>query len=123
MAKFPAEEAAARFITFWTGAASWAATPPERKALYARCVGLVRHEFGAAFAGLASLEDWGRALPRRTLVVSAANTTRPSREVVELLSLTGGGWDFARVPEGGHMSPLTHPQLVNPVIADFLDKD
>jgi pimeloyl-ACP methyl ester carboxylesterase len=122
MAKFPAEEAAERFITFWTGAESWAATPPERKALYARSVNLVRHEFGAAFAGQTQLEDWGRTLPRRTLVLSAANTTRPSREVVELLSLAGGGWDFARVPEGGHMSPLTHPELVNPVIAGFLDR-
>jgi len=122
MAKLPPDQAAERFITFWTGAAGWAATPPERKATHARGVNLVLHEFGAAFAGQTKLEDWGRALPPRTLVVSAAGTTRPSREVVELLSLTGGGWDFARVPEGGHMSPLTHPQLVNPIIAGFLDR-
>ena len=43
-------------------------------------------------------------------------------DTAHLLSLTGASWDFARVISGGHMSPLTQPQLVNPVIAQFLDR-
>jgi pimeloyl-ACP methyl ester carboxylesterase len=114
------EDAAERFITFWTGAESWQSTPPERRAIYARSVRLVRHEFAAAFSGHATLEQWKKALPKRTLVMWAAGTTRPSRELVDLLALTHDAWEFTRVPEGGHMSPLTHPQLVNPAIAAFL---
>jgi pimeloyl-ACP methyl ester carboxylesterase len=117
------EAAAERFITFWTGAAGWAATPPERRAVHARGVNLVVHEFGAAFAGGATLAEWRETLPAKTLILAAAGTTRPSREVVELLLLAGRGWEVARVPEGGHMSPLTHPHLVNPLIAEFLDRD
>jgi hypothetical protein len=84
-------------------------------------VSFVRNEFGAAFGEHATLDQWRAALPRRTLVVSAADTKRSSREIVEILSLAGAGWDFARIAEGGHMSPLTRPELVNPVIAQFLD--
>jgi len=121
MARLPPEAAAERFIGFWTGPESWAATPPERQAAYVRGVETVRGEFGAAFGSKTGLFEWGHALPKETLVIWAADTKRPSREVVELLSLAGASWKFARVPEGGHMSPLTHPELVNPVIAAFLD--
>jgi pimeloyl-ACP methyl ester carboxylesterase len=116
------EQAAERFIDYWSGPSSWAQTPEARKAAYTRGVGLVRREFGAAFGQRTMLEEWGAALPRQTLVMFAADTTRPSREIADLLTLTGASWDFARVIRGGHMSPLTQPQLVNPVIAKFLDR-
>jgi pimeloyl-ACP methyl ester carboxylesterase len=118
----PPAQAAERFIDYWSGPSSWAQTADARKAAYVRSVGLVRREFGAAFGQRTALEDWGAALPRQTLVMFAADTTRPSREVADLLSLTGAGWDFARMIRGGHMSPVTQPQLVNPVIAQFLDR-
>jgi pimeloyl-ACP methyl ester carboxylesterase len=122
MARLAPEEAAERFIGYWTGPASWTGSAPERKAAYVRCVSLVLNEFRAALTSRTTLDEWRASLPRRTLVIAASDTKRSSREVVELLSLTGAGWEFARVPEGGHMSPLTQPQLVNPVIADFLDR-
>lgn len=121
MTRLPPEQAAERFIGYWTGGASWAATPPERQAAYVRAVDLVRHEFAAAFGSRTALREWRASLPRRTLVIAAADTKRPSREVVELLLLAGGGWEFARVPDGGHMSPLTRPQIVNPIVAAYLE--
>ena len=118
----PPEQAAERFIDYWSGPSAWAETPEARKAAYVRGVNLVRREFGAAFGQRTTLDEWAEALPRQTLVTFAADTTRPSREIADLLSLAGAGWDFARVIRGGHMSPLTQPQLVNPVIAAFLDR-
>ena len=117
----PPAQAAERFIDYWAGPGAWAATPEPRRAAYVRGVGLVRNEFAAAFGARATLDEWRAALPRQTLVTFAADTTRPSREIADLLSLAGAGWEFARVIRGGHMSPLTRPELVNPVIAQFLD--
>lgn len=123
MTRLAPEAAAEQFIGYWTGETAWAATPPERKEAFMRGVGLVRHEFGAAFAARTTLAEWGQALPRRTLILCAAETKRSSREVVELLALAGGGWEFARVADGGHMSPLTHANLVNPLVGGFLQRD
>jgi pimeloyl-ACP methyl ester carboxylesterase len=117
----PPEAAAERFIDYWSGPGAWAATPEQRRAAYRRGIGLVRNEFAAAFGARLTLDEWRDSLPRRTLVTFAADTTRPSREIADLLSLAGAGWDFARINSGGHMSPLTRPELVNPVVAGFLD--
>jgi len=59
-------------------------------------------------------------LPPETLLMSFAETVRPSREIVEVLSDGCPRWQAVTINEGGHMGPLTHPQLVNPVIRDFL---
>ncbi len=118
----PPEAAAERFIDFWSGPGAWAATPEPRRAAYRRGIGLVRNEFAAAFGARLTLDDWRDTLPRRTLVTFAADTTRPSREIAALLSLAGAGWAFARMQSGGHMAPVTRPDLVNPVIAQFLDQ-
>ncbi len=118
----PPEQAAERFIDYWSGPGTWAGTPEPRRAIYARGVGLVRNEFAAAVGARLALADWRASLPQRTLVTFAADTTRPSREIADLLALAGAGWAFARIPRGGHMSPLTRPELVNPVIARFLER-
>jgi pimeloyl-ACP methyl ester carboxylesterase len=57
----------------------------------------------------------------KTLVLSAADTRRPIREIVEILSRSCPSWSFAQLPEGGHMAPLTRPDLVNPLVRRFLD--
>ncbi|MFT5134007.1 MAG: hypothetical protein ACI9SC_002480, partial [Gammaproteobacteria bacterium] len=31
-------------------------------------------------------------------------------------------WEYRQVDEGGHMGPVTRPDLVNPIILDFLGK-
>jgi hypothetical protein len=53
-------------------------------------------------------------------VMSSVNTVRPSREIVELLVRARADWEFASVEDGGHMAPLTHSHLVNPVIRAFI---
>ncbi len=118
----PPEPAAERFIDYWSGPGAWAATPEPRRTAYMRGIGLVRNEFAAAFGARLMLDEWRDSLPRQTLVTFAADTTRPSREIADLLSLAGAGWDFARINSGGHMAPLTRPELVNPLVAQFLDQ-
>jgi hypothetical protein len=48
-------------------------------------------------------------------------TTLPIRETVELLRGAHPHWTFREIAGGGHMAPLTRPDLVNPIIAEFLD--
>jgi pimeloyl-ACP methyl ester carboxylesterase len=117
----PREEAAERFVGYWAGRDAWEATPPERRAAYARMVELVLLEW-TVLDGETPADAWAEALPRRTLLLSAADTKRPSREMVELLLRACPRWELARVREGGHLAPLTRPDLVNPIVAAFLDR-
>ncbi|MGH7006567.1 MAG: alpha/beta fold hydrolase, partial [Alphaproteobacteria bacterium] len=114
------EAAAEHFVGYWSGTAAWAASPPERRAFYAQCVPGVLDEFSAVLTGSDAPAVWCAALPARTSVVWSADTVRPSREIVEVLADAATDWDFVRVPEGGHMAPLTHAHLVNPIIGAHL---
>jgi len=113
-------DAAECFIDYWCGPGTFAAASPERQCVFARAVAIVPHEFDAVLTGERTLAGWAAALPRRTLAIASARTKRPSREVVELLLSARTEWEFARLPGGSHMAPLTHPQLVNPLVGDFV---
>lgn len=119
LARGDGDDAARRFIDYWMGDGAWAATPPARKPPIVDAVsqvgGWARALFGeptplAAFAALkmpvlclvgGASPVAGRAVTKRLL------TVLPQAEVCELAGL-------------GHMGPVTHPETVNPVIADFL---
>ena len=45
--------------------------------------------------------------PQRTLLISAADTWPPLRELMEVFRAGCPNWAFALLPEGGHMAPLT----------------
>jgi len=114
------EAAAERFIDYWCGAGTWLASSPERKLAFARAIAHLPNEFAAVLTGETLPAVWCEVLPRRTLIIACAKTTRPSREVVELLVDAQSHWEIARVSEAGHMAPLTHPQVVNPIIRRYL---
>jgi pimeloyl-ACP methyl ester carboxylesterase len=95
---------------------------------------LVGHSFGAAVAMKAALLLGERV---KSLVLIEPNpfnllkqegrteadpgTRRPIREIVELLAEACPHWRFHAMPGGGHMAPLTRPELVNLAIREFLD--
>ena len=58
---------------------------------------------------------------RATLVVSAQQTVRPIRDIVALLRDACSAWRFEEITGGGHMAPLTQPDLINPIVSSFLD--
>jgi pimeloyl-ACP methyl ester carboxylesterase len=65
------------------------------------------------------LTAWGAQLPAKTLIVYGTNTVRPIREIVELMR-DATTWQTTTIPRLGHMAPLSHPDLVNPIVAKFL---
>ena len=67
------------------------------------------------------MEEWARLLPRETLVVCDPNTVLPIREITALLRRSCPMWTFADAA-GGHMAPLTRPDLINPIVVSFLDR-
>jgi pimeloyl-ACP methyl ester carboxylesterase len=116
------EAAAERFIDYWCGSGIWAASSSGRQSAIAQSIALLAHEWNAVLAGHMTPAEWAAALPRDTLLMSSARTTRPLHEIVELLLHARPDWEFASIWDAGHMAPLTHPQIVNPIIKGFLGR-
>ncbi len=112
--------AAERFADYWGGAGTWSATPDDRRAAFAEALQPNFHEWDAVMNDGTALETWVAFLPAETLVVYDPATVRPIREIVELLR-EGTPWRFQTLAEGGHMAPLSRPDLVNPVVQGFLE--
>ena len=113
--------AASHFADYWGGAGVWAAMPDDRRAAFIEGLKPNFHEWDAVLGETTALAEWARALPEATLVVSARETARPIREIVELMRLACPGWRFEQFDQGGHMAPLTQPDVVNPIVRSYLD--
>jgi pimeloyl-ACP methyl ester carboxylesterase len=110
---------ASRFADYFNGEGTWASMPEKRRQAFAALMPPNFHEWDAVMDEGTTLAEWGR-LRAATLLVHAADTRRPIAEIAALFSEACPHWKFARIPEGGHMAPLTRPDLVNPLVAEFL---
>ena len=97
------------------------AMPDERRATFIEAMKPNFHEWDAVMNEATTLREWADRLPENTVVVSARETVRPIREIVELMQEHCPAWRYEQIPEGGHMAPLTHPDIVNPLLASILE--
>jgi pimeloyl-ACP methyl ester carboxylesterase len=114
------ETVAKRFADYWVGDGAWCAMPEARRAAFAGLLPPNFHEWDAAMGEQTTVEHLA-ALACRTLVLSDPATRRPIRAIAEILAQACPDWTFRDIPAGGHMAPVTRPDLVNPMIRSFLD--
>ncbi|MBY6201453.1 alpha/beta hydrolase [Maritalea mobilis] len=110
------EAAAAVFADYWTGPGSWDAMPDDRRSKFAKALQPNFHEWDAVMNEATPLAVWCDALPENTTVISAEDTVRSIREIVELLEAACPNWHFEKLGKGGHMAALTRPEIMNPII-------
>jgi pimeloyl-ACP methyl ester carboxylesterase len=112
--------AAQPFADYWLGDGAWASMPERRQAAFIESLPPNRHEWDAVGNEETDVEGYA-AVTARTLLVSDPATRRPIREIVELFAAGCPAWSFRSIEGGGHMAPLTRPDLVNPIVREFLD--
>lgn len=113
---------AERFLNAFVGKGAWEKLSDERRARAAELMRQNRTEWDSLMNDRTTLADWSARLPHRTLFVSAADTWPPLRELTGRFAKGCPQWTFAQVPEGGHMAALYRPDLVNPIISEFLKR-
>ena len=111
---------AERFVDYWVGDGAWRAMPEKRRAAFVEALPPNFHEWDAVTDEQTTLDQWA-ALRTETLVMTDAAPRAPLREIAAMLEHACPHWTFHALTVGGHMAPLTHPEVVNPVIARFLD--
>ena len=112
--------AAERFADYWGGAGSWQNMPAERRNAFAEALKPNYFEWDAVMEENTPVEQWARFLPRSTLVVSDPNTVLPIREITAILRRSCPMWTYKEIAGGGHMAPLTRPELINSLVRSFL---
>lgn len=113
--------AAKHFIDYWMGPQSWDNMPDSKKGSIAASVVNVRRWAHALFTEPAELNAF-RALDISVLYMVGKSTTQSALGVARLLTAALPRVEVVAFDGVGHMGPVTHPELVNEVIADFLDR-
>jgi pimeloyl-ACP methyl ester carboxylesterase len=108
------------FVDYWGTSGTWAAMPDDRRQNTIAMLPPVLHEWDMATTGTRPLADW-RAITAPVHLIRAADTRAPMHEIVNLLAKAYPHWGMHEVSSGGHMAPLTRPDLVNPLIAAVID--
>ena len=112
--------AAEQFADYWGGAGSWQDMPEERRRAFAEALKPNYFEWDAVMDETTPAEEWARLLPLGTLVVSDPNTVLPIREITAILRLACPMWTYKEIAGGGHMAPITRPDVINPLVGSFL---
>jgi pimeloyl-ACP methyl ester carboxylesterase len=114
------DAAAAHFISYWGGEATWRhMSPAQRDAIARRMPAIPRH-FDALFAA-----RWHKALLARLempiLLMHGSQTRSPARRVAEVLSHAIAHVLRREVPGAGHLGPMTHEALVGEWMLQHID--
>lgn len=113
------EALAERFIDFFNGDGAWAATPEDRRRIIAQQIRPNYYEWDSL--NEPHTADMFATVTARTLLIRCTGGRLVTHEAIEVLRDTFPNWSFQEIGEGGHMAPLTRPDLVNPILGAFLD--
>ena len=112
---------AERFADYWNGDGSWCTMPEKRRSAFAEAFAPNFYEWDAVMDEETTIEEL-KALAVRTMLVSDKATRLPIRAIIDLITTACPHWTFRTIAEGGHMAPLTRPELINPIVRAFLDE-
>jgi pimeloyl-ACP methyl ester carboxylesterase len=115
------DAAAQRFIDYWMGPGTWTRTPEQRKQPIAASVTNVRRWGHALFTEPTPLEAF-RSLDVPVLYMVGKRSTASARGVARLLVNALPQVEVVEFENLGHMGPVTHPDLVNEAIGQFLER-
>jgi len=111
--------AAQRFMEYWSGADAWLYLSPSRQAAIAARMPEVLANFDALFDKSFDAPVLARSR-RPMLFLAGARTVASTRRLATLLGDAFPSATHEVLPEMGHMGPVTHPELVNERIEEFL---
>jgi pimeloyl-ACP methyl ester carboxylesterase len=111
--------AAAGFLDSWSGPGAWASMSPARQETIATRAPFVSQHFEALYREPMQAPKLSMLL-MPLLCLSGGRSTPAAQRIVALLKTLLPHARHERVPEAGHMGPVTHAEQVNPRLGAFL---
>lgn len=118
MHQLPAEDAAALFIDYWQGQGYFTELPHLMRQKLTQQVGKVSADFEALSDEPATLHDYV-AIQCPVLLLSGEQSQLSAKRLARLLAEALPQTKFQTV-KTGHMGPVTHAELVNAVVLQFI---
>jgi pimeloyl-ACP methyl ester carboxylesterase len=115
------DAAASHFIDFWMGSGSWASTPAERKPAITKSIVNVRRWRHALTTQSTPLAAFA-ALTMPVLYMTGGRSPESAHAVARRLAPVLPRVTKLKFDALGHMAPVTHAEIVNAAIVDFLKK-
>lgn len=110
-----------RFIDYWMGKGTWRSMPEARQASVAASMGNIGQWSRVLFAEPTPLQSF-RSLRVPVLYLVGTESPASSRGVARLLTGVLPKVTVVELAGLGHMGPVTHPDIVNDRIVDFLGR-
>lgn len=108
------------FIDFWGGKGAFTALPPARQALLTSLLPKVPLDFAALISDSLRPSDYGR-MEIPTCLIAGRDSPACVHAIMRTLVASLANAETHEV-EAGHMAPVSHPALVNPIITDFIHR-
>ncbi len=109
-----------RFVDYWMGEGSWSALSDDRQQAFSLTLRNNVYEWDTIMNMNVAANIW-KSIEADTMFIRAQQTKQSIIGISEVLKNYCPHWQFQEVAEGGHMAPMTRPDLVNPLIVDFLN--
>jgi pimeloyl-ACP methyl ester carboxylesterase len=113
--------AAQRFVDYWTGEGTWAATPEPRRRALAEAMRAVMPQWQALLSEPTPLSAFS-ALDVPALVMTGTESKASTLAVAKLLTAVLPRIRREELEGMGHMGPVANPGRVNPLIKRFLEE-
>jgi pimeloyl-ACP methyl ester carboxylesterase len=110
--------AAERFVEYFSGDGAWAVVPPQWRQQIAERLAPNLHEWQAAMVPIRA--DAFTGVRAHTLLMRGRQTRSALSETAAVLRKRFSHWRLVDLAGCGHMAPLTHPELINRWIVEFL---
>ena len=114
------EVAAEFFADYFNGRGAWDAMDVDRQEKFVNALKPNYYEWDPVMNENTSMEEWKSFLPENTTVLSCKKTINSISGIIKILRCNMATWNFIEYQEGGHMAPLTKPNIINPLIAKAL---
>lgn len=112
-------QAAARFVRYWGGPGAWNAMSESQQERATGYMVQVLSDFDAAFENSKELSSF-RAIQAPTLLLHGERSPATTQRLTALLGRTISGARIKSIPGAGHLGPLTHRSVINPIVDDFI---
>lgn len=113
------KRAAAHYMGFWMGRVRWWLAPARLKRGVLETIDKVAKEFALIERVPPALADY-RRIAAPTRLIMGERTRAPAKAVIDIVMDLLPDAHLRTVPRAGHMSPLTHPQAVAPLVLEHL---